>query len=89
MVSAYEWDEPKRIANLAKHGLDFERLARFDWRMAAVTLDDRRHYGELRFRAFGRLDDLACVVVFTHRGSVYRVFSLRRANARERKAHGL
>jgi uncharacterized DUF497 family protein len=47
MVSAYEWDEGKRIANLAKHGLDFEWLARFDWTAATVILDDRRHYGEM------------------------------------------
>jgi uncharacterized DUF497 family protein len=30
----YEWDENKRAANLAKHGVDFIDAEHFDWLLA-------------------------------------------------------
>ena len=75
----YEWDEAKRVANLAKHGLDFARLTRFDWATASIVPDDRRcDYGEAavrRLRTARRAD--AVRVVYTHRGRVRRIISLR------------
>ena len=42
------WDEPKRKANLKKHGIDLENLeSAFDFPMITVE-DDREVYGELR-----------------------------------------
>jgi uncharacterized protein len=79
-----EWDENKRGANLAKHGLDFALLAEFDWTRAVLVPDLRRDYGELRFRAFGLVRDMACTVVFTRRGSALRIISLRRSSRHER-----
>jgi uncharacterized DUF497 family protein len=32
----YEWDEAKREANLARHGLDFALATDFDWSQAVV-----------------------------------------------------
>jgi uncharacterized DUF497 family protein len=32
----FVWDEPKRIANLEKHGFDFNEAASFDWPGAVV-----------------------------------------------------
>ena len=86
---SYEWDEAKRAANHAKHGLDFPAVELFDWGGAIVVPDLRRYYGEARYRAFGTLVGLPCMVAFTRRGMVSRVISLRRANARERKRYGL
>ena len=85
----YEWDEAKREANLAKHQVDFAALESFDWLGSIVVPDRRRDYGEVRLRAYGRLSGDACVVVFTRRGTVIRIISLRRANARERRRYGL
>lgn len=50
------WDEPKRQANLAKHGLDFAGCeAVFDF--PVVTREDgRRGYGELRMNLLGWLE---------------------------------
>jgi uncharacterized protein len=31
------WDEPKRKANIERHGLDFADLDRFDWEGAVVS----------------------------------------------------
>jgi uncharacterized protein len=45
----YEWDEAKRKANIAKHGIDFADVALFDWE----GVDDREDYGELREIALG------------------------------------
>lgn len=86
---SYEWDEAKRAANHVKHGLDFASVEHFDWLASIVVPDLRRDYGEPRFSAYGRLGGLACVVVFTHRGTATRIVSLRQANAKVRKRHGL
>ena len=32
----YEWDEAKRVENLAKHGIDFYAIHGFDWSLAIV-----------------------------------------------------
>lgn len=78
------WDEYKRIANLRKHGVDFEIVKRFEFDTAVVAIDDREDYGEIRYRTFGMIDGRLHVLVFTARGERTRVISLRRANARER-----
>lgn len=49
-----EWDEAKNEANFAKHGLWFESFEGFDAE-PVVLIDSRKDYGEVRFRAFGRL----------------------------------
>ncbi len=82
-----EWDEAKRRANLAKHGVDFARIAGFDWQRAVTREDTRGDYGEARFVSSGRLDGHLHVCVWTIRGEAIRLISLRRANARERTKH--
>jgi uncharacterized DUF497 family protein len=88
MVDRYEWDRAKQDSKLAKHGIDFNEIARFEWATATVVPDRRVDYGEVRFRAYGRLGGRACVVIFTRRGEVLRIISFRRANRRERAEHG-
>lgn len=39
------WDEAKRVANLAKHELDFAVAEGFDWDTALTAVDERRDYG--------------------------------------------
>lgn len=79
----YEWDEAKRRANLAKHGVDFAEVLRFDWAGAIVEPDRRRDYGEDRLSATGCLDGRLCMVVFTRRAGRVRIISLRKVNKRE------
>lgn len=88
MADRYEWDSTKRDSNLAKHRIDFNEIARFEWATATVVPDRRVDYGEARFRVYGRLDGRACVVIFTRRGEVFRIISFRRATRRERAEHG-
>lgn len=81
----FVWDDRKRAANLRKHGVDFAIVERFEFDTALVVIDDRKDYGEARYRAFGVIDDRLHVLVFTARGAQTRVISLRRANDRERR----
>jgi|KBSMisStandDraft_5_1062788.scaffolds.fasta_scaffold335232_2 uncharacterized DUF497 family protein len=84
----FEWDDAKRQSNLAKHGLDFVDVERLDWRVAHIGRDARFDYGEDRFTAYGLLDDVLMVVIFTWRGEAMRIVSYRRANRMERKRYG-
>lgn len=59
----FEWDEAKRAANLAKHGVDFAAVHRLDWSSSLTARDGRTDYGEDRHprdhrwpAAFLRLD---------------------------------
>jgi len=83
----FEWDEAKRKANLAKHGLDFADADQFDWMRATFVPDLRADYGEDRFRAYAMMNGVLCSAAFTYRGDVVRLLSLRRANRKERKAY--
>jgi uncharacterized DUF497 family protein len=83
MLDLFVWDERKRVANLRKHGVDFSLVERFDFAQAATIIDDRKNYGEVRYRAFGAVADRVYVIVFTRRGDQVRIISARRANRRE------
>jgi len=83
-----EWDEAKRAASLAKHGIDFSLAEQFDFEGARIGPDARRDYGEPRFIALGLIGTRCFVLIFTMRGETVRVISLRKANAREIKSYG-
>ena len=61
----FEWDESKRRANIAKHGIDFTDAARLVWNSAVTVEDIRRDYGETRYVAIGRIGHTVCVVCYT------------------------
>ena len=83
---AYEWDQAKNRANLAKHGVDFaDAVAVFEDDLA-LSRPDLESRGEHRsitlgLDSFGRL----LVVVFTDRASNIRIISARLATKLERK----
>lgn len=78
-----EWDAKKRLANKAKHGVDF---ADADYVLSdpnALTIPDDRH-DEERFVTIGAgPTGRLLVVVHTDRGDKVRVISARKANDRE------
>ena len=76
-----EFDPAKDAANLAKHGISLRRALDLD--IVAFEEDRRFAYGETRYRAYGLLDRAPYCLVFTLRGSIMRVVSLRRAHRRE------
>ncbi len=77
------WDETKRLANLAHHGVDFGDLGSLDWSEAVIFEDQRRDYGERRMIAMARLGRRLHVVVYVERDGDKRFISARKANHRE------
>ncbi len=79
------WDETRRQANLAKHGVDFAVVVNFDWTTADVRVDDRFDYGEVRKFALGLIDGRLFALVSTERNGLMRVITLRKVNEREKR----
>ena len=75
----YDRDELKRLTNIRDHKIDFTAAREFDWDKAAVFIDDRADYGELREIAIGFIGVRLHVLVFTRRRNVIRIISLWRA----------
>ncbi len=82
-----EFDPAKNERNIRERGLSFDMATDVDWDSALIIEDDRRDYGERRFRAFGFIGDRLHAVVFTPREGGIRVISLRKANQREVKSY--
>ena len=82
-----EWDEAKRRANILKHGLDFVAAVKvFDGRFIE-TVDERRDYGERRYRAVGEVDGQIIQIAYTWRNERRRLISARRAGRNDRRAY--
>ena len=79
----FEWDENKRLANLAKHGLDFwDAWAVLEGGHVAVP---SAYDGEERFLAIGVLNGRHVTAVYTMRGDAVRMISFRRARDEEKR----
>jgi uncharacterized DUF497 family protein len=79
-----EWDEWKRRANLAKHGIDFVDAAEALADPSSVDqVDDSGEYGEERYQVLGRAAGQVLFVVYAERDDVRRIISARRASKRE------
>jgi hypothetical protein len=82
------FDPAKRDWTLRERGLDFLEAAEV---FAGPTLDEpdrRRDYGELRMITVGFLGARMVIVCWTPRGETRHVFSMRKANEREKAKYG-
>ena len=78
------FDPAKRVRTLDERGLDFED-AELVFAGTTIEIDDtRRNYGERRVICYGLLAGRIVVVGYTPRGSARHVFSMRKANDREK-----
>ena len=85
MEVTFEWDEAKRSANLAKHGIDFVDVPEMFGGPMLVVPDARKDYGEARQIGFGFINRRLVTVVFTRRNpETIRIISARKANDREK-----
>jgi uncharacterized protein len=83
--STFEWDEEKRESNLSKHGIDFiDAAAIFDQNFINMA-DERRDYGETRFKALGIVDGIVMCVIYTFRENRYRIISAYKAGKNDRR----
>ena len=80
----FEWDEAKRKANIAKHGIDFLDVPEMLDSLMLAGPDSRKDYGETRKIGFGFIRGRLMVVAFTEREpNSIRMISARKANTRE------
>ena len=82
------FDHAKRDRTLAERGLDFADAVHVFSGMTVEMEDLRRDYGERRIICYGLLAGRVVVVGYTPRGAVRHVFSMRKANDREKKRVG-
>ena len=78
------FDPAKRSKTLAERGLDFEDAAIVFQGTTIEVEDTRRSYGETRIICYGMLSDRLVVIGYTPRGVSRHVFSMRKANDREK-----
>jgi uncharacterized protein len=83
----FEWDRAKSEENEVERGLPFELAALLFDGPVIQRVDDRRSYGERRIRALGMVGGVTLHCVYTQRGEVRRIISLRHANRKERDAY--
>jgi uncharacterized protein len=80
-----EFDKAKDASNLEKHGVSLARAS--DMEILTFIEDERRNYGEVRYRAWGRIDGFYYCLAFTYRDGRVRAISLRRAHEKEINSH--
>jgi uncharacterized DUF497 family protein len=77
------YDPGKRAKTLAERGLDFDDAARVFAGPTLTLPDERQDYGEIRYQTYGLLDDRLIMLVWTRRGDIRHIISMRKCNARE------
>ena len=78
------FDLVKRACTLADRGLDFEDASIVFEGITVEVEDARKNYGERRIICYGLLSGRLVVVGYTPRGATRHIFSMRKANDREK-----
>ncbi len=84
------WDEPKRLANIDKHGLDFTDFeAGFDFETALAMPARDSPTGRRRVKLIGTMEGVLVVVAILSPlgGEAVALVSLRRASRKERSLY--
>ncbi len=79
-----EFDSTQRDKTLAERGLDFARAGEVFAGLHFTGQDTRQEYDEDRFITVGLLDARLVILVWTPRGEMRRIISIRKANDREK-----
>ena len=82
------YDPEKRDKTFRERGLDFEDASIVFAGQTVEIEDTRQDYGEVRIICYGLLAGRMVVVGYTPRGAARHVFSMRKANAREKARIG-
>lgn len=78
-----EFDAAKDAVNQGKHGLSLAIAEHFDWEHEPVQ-PAKAVGGEARWKILATADDQLVAAIFTMRGAVARIISVRRASRQER-----
>ncbi len=80
----FEWDEDKRLANIARHGIDFAiAVSLFDGRSLLTFPGAFRD--ELRYMSVGMLNGKFITAVWTQRDEAIRLISVRASRHGEKR----
>ena len=82
------YDPTKRQKTLDERGLDFDDCIFVFSDVTFEIEDTRQDYGETRIICFGYLANRMIVIGYTPRGAVRHIFSMRKANEREKTRIG-
>ena len=83
----FEWDNEKSRSNQAKHGIDFDAAMAL-WNDSNRVEIQSSYPLESRSILIGKLDKKLWTAIFTRRGSVLRIISVRRARKQEANLYG-
>jgi uncharacterized protein len=84
---SFDWDPAKSDRNRLERGLPFDLATMLFDRPTLERPDTRLDYREARTLAIGMIGTVTLVCVYTDRGLVRRIISLRPANRRERDVY--
>jgi uncharacterized protein len=79
------FDPKKREVTLRERGIDFADAEMLFEGLTFTEEDDRLDYSERRYRTFGVLAGRLMLVVWTPRGEIRHVISMRKCNDREKR----
>lgn len=79
----FTWDEARRLANLANHGLDFAQAEHIFGGVTFSFEDERFEKEGDRFITIGMLGGTVVVMAHTEQNNVVDVISMRRATGNE------
>lgn len=82
-----EWDEAKRLNILEERGLDLADAGLVFAEEHFQVVDDRRDYGEPRFRVWGHLRGRRVSLVWMPRHGKRRIITMRFAHEQEHEIH--
>ena len=75
------------FSNFRKHGIDFKDSLKIFSNTMITKVDDRKDYKEKRLISLGNLENIIVILVYTKRGKIIRIISIRKANKSERKIY--
>jgi uncharacterized DUF497 family protein len=84
----FEYDPEKSQTNKTKHGLDFDEAEQIWEDIDRLEVPARIVEGEERNLMIGRISGKIWTAVFTRRGEVIRLISVRRARKKEEDEYG-
>ena len=87
MSFQFEWDERKRLVNIAKHCVDFYDATLVFDNPVLEAIDDSEDYGEERIKAYGMVETVVLRVIYTMRGDVIRLISAQKASRNDREKY--
>jgi uncharacterized protein len=86
----FDWDDSKAARNEKRHdGVTFQEAATvFDDPYFVVLTDDDHSFGEMRYWIIGEsIEGRNLLVVYTERGDLVRIISVREATKREKEVY--